>query len=98
MLDHLFKPNPNAYLKRAEVMLTEANMARMEHQAAAEHHGALAQMYAERVARLERELYGSRPMPWHDEVKPPVELPQDAAPSEKVRHYPFGSERRAERG
>lgn len=100
LLENIFKPNPNAHLKRAEVMLTEANMARMEHQAAAEHHGALAQMYAERVARLEREIYGSRPMPWHDEGTPPVEMPQSvpAPPSEKVRHYPFGSERRAERG
>ena len=88
-----FKPNPNAYLKRAEVMLHEANMARVEHQAAAEHHGALAQMYAERVVRLEREIYGSRPMPWHDEV-PQLQEPA----SKKVRHYPFGGDRRLERG
>jgi hypothetical protein len=32
-------------------------MARIEHQAAAEHHSALARMYAERVRRLENELY-----------------------------------------
>lgn len=93
MFDTLFKPNPNAYLKRAEQMLHEANMARVEHHAAAEHHGALAQMYADRVMRLEREIYGSKPMPWRDE-EPALE---DAA-SEKVRHYPFGGERRIERG
>ncbi len=95
MFDAMFKPNPNAYLKRAETMLHEANMARVEHQAAAEHHGALAQMYAERVARLEREIYGSRPMPWHDE---PVVKEAPVAAPDKVRHYPFGSDRRLERG
>lgn len=93
MFDSVFKPNPNAHLKRAEVMLHEANMARVEHQAAAEHHGALAQMYAERVSRLEREIYGSKPVPWHDEAPQPEE-----PMSEKVRHYPFGGDRRLERG
>ena len=36
-------------------------MARIEHQAAAEHHAALARMYAERVARLEAELREAYP-------------------------------------
>lgn len=92
MFDFIFKPNSNEYLKRAAVMLREANLARVEHQAAAEHHGALAQMYAERASRLERELYDSKPMPWHDsEPEPPVL-------SEKVRPVAFGAERRLERG
>ena len=95
MFDSIFRPNAQAHLKRAEVMLHEANMARVEHQAAAEHHGALAQMYAERVSRLEREIYGSRPMPWHDEELRPQ--PQEPM-SEKVRHYPFGGNRQLERG
>jgi len=55
--------NPNSHLRRAMELLREANLARIEHQAAAEHHGALAQMYAERAARLEREIYDSMPMP-----------------------------------
>lgn len=55
--DFLFRPSHTAYLKRASALLEEAQMARIEHQAAAEHHSALARMYAERVRRLECELY-----------------------------------------
>jgi hypothetical protein len=47
------------HIRRTAVLLEEANMARVEHQAAAEHHHALARMYAERVKRLERELQQS---------------------------------------
>ena len=54
--DFLFRPSHTAYLKRASALLEEAQMARIEHQAAAEHHSALARMYAERVRRLESEL------------------------------------------
>lgn len=56
-LDFLFRPAHAAYLRRAAALLEEAQMARIEHQAAAEHHGALARMYAERVMRLENELF-----------------------------------------
>ena len=55
--DFLFRPNHTAYLRRAAALLEEAQMARIEHQAAAEHHSALARMYAVRVRRLENELY-----------------------------------------
>ncbi|KQX29470.1 hypothetical protein [Variovorax sp. Root434] len=55
--DFLFRPSHTAYLRRAAALLEEAQMARIEHQAAAEHHSALARMYAERVRRLENELY-----------------------------------------
>ena len=51
----LFQSNSSGHLKRASVLLQEAQMARIEHQAAAEHHAALAQMYGERVRRLEAE-------------------------------------------
>jgi hypothetical protein len=54
-----FQPNPNSHLRRAMTLLQEANLARIEHQAAAEHHAALARMYAERARRLEREVYES---------------------------------------
>jgi hypothetical protein len=57
--DFLFRPAHTAYLRRAAALLEEAQMARIEHQAAAEHHAALARMYAERVARLENELFRS---------------------------------------
>ena len=55
----IFQPSRNGHLRRVMTLLEEAQMARIEHQAAAEHHGALARMYAERAKRLEREVYGS---------------------------------------
>ncbi len=87
----ILRRRSNEHLKRAEVLLQEASLARVEHQAAAEHHGALAQMYSERVARLEREIYGSRPLPWKDEPLAPES-------SDKVRHYPFKRLDRVEQG
>ena len=48
-----FSLGAKGYLRRAETMLREARFAQLEHEAAAEHHHALACMYAERVARLE---------------------------------------------
>lgn len=59
----IFQPSRNGHLRRVMTLLEEAHMARIEHQAAAEHHGALARMYAERAKRLERELYGSSSLP-----------------------------------
>lgn len=58
---NLFQPRPEVHLKRVAQLLREANLARIEHQAAAEHHGALARMYLERVARLEAELRDAFP-------------------------------------
>jgi len=58
-----FQPNRNSHLRRVMTLLEEANLARIEHQAAAEHHGALGRMYAERAKRLERELYASTHLP-----------------------------------
>ncbi|MET0543335.1 MAG: hypothetical protein ABWZ88_16430 [Variovorax sp.] len=54
-LDYLFSGSKQ-HLRRAVALLDEANMARLEHQAAAEHHAALAKMYTERAKRLEREI------------------------------------------
>ena len=81
----LFRSNPDEHLKRAQVLLREANMARIEHQAAAEHHGALAEMYAQRVARLEREIDAANPLAWKDEDATRPLLTDEA----NVRHYPF---------
>ena len=61
-----FQPNRNGHLRRVMTLLEEAQLARIEHQAAAEHHGALARMYGERAKRLERELYGSAQIPLAD--------------------------------
>lgn len=57
MFFQLFRPGSSLHLKRATALLQEAQMARLEHQAAAEHHAALAKMYAERVKRLTGEVY-----------------------------------------
>lgn len=48
-----FNQSSKAYAKRAEALLIEARFAQLEHEAAAEHHHALAQMYADRIRRLE---------------------------------------------
>ena len=53
---HLFEPRPEAHIRKSLEYLGEANLAWVEHQAAAEHHAALAKMYAERIARIEMEL------------------------------------------
>ena len=92
MLNFLTR-GPNEHLKRAEVLLREAHLARIEHQAAAEHHAALADMYAERAARLEREVYGSRPIPWLEGKEEPLPTLRDG----KVHSYPFGKTERIER-
>jgi hypothetical protein len=53
---HLFEPRPEAHIRKSLEYLEEANLAWVEHQAAAEHHAALAKMYAERIARIEMEI------------------------------------------
>ena len=53
---NLFEPRIDAHIRKAQDYLNEANLARLEHQVAAEHHAALAKMYAERAARLEMEI------------------------------------------
>jgi hypothetical protein len=53
---HLFENNSQAYLRKSREYLEEAHLARVEHQAAAEHHAALARMYTERIARIEAEI------------------------------------------
>ena len=45
-----------AHIRRSLEYLEEANLAWVEHQAAAEHHAALAKMYAERIVRIEEEI------------------------------------------
>lgn len=52
----LFGPRTEAHVRRSLEYLEEASLAWVEHQAAAEHHSALAKMYAERIARIEEEI------------------------------------------
>jgi hypothetical protein len=94
MFFNLFSAHPSAHLKRAVLMLHEAQMARLEHEAAAEHHGALARMYAERVQRLEAEVY--RPQRMESEEKVTETLSPASAPSEKQAPlYSLDGNRRA---
>lgn len=53
---HLFEPRAEAHIRKSLEYLAEANLAWVEHQAAAEHHTALAKMYAERIARIEMQI------------------------------------------
>ena len=49
----LFKPPMDQYLLKSREYLEEAKIKRIDHQAAAEHHGALTQLYAKRISRIE---------------------------------------------
>lgn len=51
-----FSTRTEAHVRRSLEYLEEANLAWVEHQAAAEHHAALAKMYAERIQRIEEEM------------------------------------------
>ena len=53
---HLFDRHLEAHVRRSLEYLKEANLAQVEHQAAAEHHTALARMYATRITRIEAEM------------------------------------------
>ena len=56
---HLFA-HADAHVRKSLEYLEEANLAWVEHKAAAEHHSALAKMYAERIARIEAEINNAR--------------------------------------
>ena len=55
----LFHPRPEAHIRKAQEYLEEACVARIEHEVAAEHHAALASMYAQRIARLQQQIADS---------------------------------------
>ena len=52
----IFKRRTDAHVRSVRQYLQEANLARIEHQVAAEHHAALAAMYTQRVNWLEQEM------------------------------------------
>ncbi len=52
----LFERQADAHIRKSREFLEEANVRRVEHQAAAEHHNALAEMYACRIARIQAEM------------------------------------------
>ena len=86
------------HLKRAEILLREAHLARIEHESAAEHHAALAGMYARRAERLQREFdaFDAAGGALHELHDPAPSTPV-AADEAKVRHYPFTKPERIER-
>ena len=53
---HLFDRRLESHVRKSLEYLKEAQLARVDHQAAAEHHTALAAMYAKRIARIEAEM------------------------------------------
>lgn len=53
---NFFEPRAEAHIRKSLEYLEEANLAWVEHQAAAEHHAALAKMYSERITRIETEI------------------------------------------
>jgi hypothetical protein len=53
---YLFERQTDAYIRKSREYLEEAHVRRVEHQAAAEHHSALAKMYAARIVRIEAEV------------------------------------------
>lgn len=55
----LFQTREDAHIRKAKDYLQQANIARIEHQTAAEHHAALATMYAQRAIWLEQEIADS---------------------------------------
>jgi hypothetical protein len=55
----IFQKSADAHVRKAREYLQQAHLARIEHQAAAEHHAALAAMYAQRSQWLEQELANS---------------------------------------
>ena len=52
----IFQKRADAHVQKIKQYLQEANLARIEHQVAADHHAALAAMYLHRTTWLEQEL------------------------------------------
>lgn len=68
-----FGSRTEAHIRKSLEYLEEANMALVEHQVAAEHHAALAKMYAERITRIEESLKNSPPIESIVHRQPPQE-------------------------
>lgn len=85
----IFQTRADAHIRKAREYLQQANMSRLEHQVAADHHAALAAMYAQRVAWLEDEINsaeaGFRP---EARVVPPKQLPRQPGGLQAVLSWP----------
>ncbi|MDQ3058444.1 MAG: hypothetical protein M3R45_02810 [Pseudomonadota bacterium] len=89
---HLFEKNSEAYIRKSREYLEEANLARVEHQAAAEHHAALAKMYTERITRIEAEINHAL-QPHSSLVREPAAEESERSRPESVVAYPSRSTR-----
>ena len=69
------------YVRRARAYLEEARMATLEHSVAAEHYLAMAQMYADRAARLEKEIKA-----WEEGDVTSPEVPDALFPLSRPKH------------
>jgi hypothetical protein len=76
---YLFERQADAHIRKSREFLEEAHLRRVEHQAAAEHHSALAKMYAQRIARIEAEISDAF------QVRPSSAPPGEEAGNENVR-------------
>ncbi len=86
---HLFE-HTDAHVRKSLEYLEEANLAWVEHKAAAEHHSALAKMYAERITRIEAEINSARQAQTLMPRQPAAELPDaiERSKLESVVAYP----------
>ena len=87
---HLFE-HADAHIRKSLEYLEEANLAWVEHKAAAEHHSALARMYAERIVRIEAEVSNARQSQTLMTPRQPAEAlpdPGERNKAESVVAYP----------
>ncbi|NML86584.1 hypothetical protein [Polaromonas sp.] len=94
MTFHLFA-HADAHIRKSLEYLEEANLAWVEHKAAAEHHSALAKMYAERIVRIEAEINNVRQSPTLLTRHSGEELPDsgERSKTESVVVYPSRANR-----
>jgi hypothetical protein len=76
---YLFERGVDEHVRRSRDYLEEAHVRRVEHQAAAEHHSALAKMYGERISRIEAEMTEAV------QVHASSSLPADTMATESLR-------------
>lgn len=87
---YLFERPAEAHIRKSREYLEEATVRRVEHRAAAEHHSALAEMYASRIARIQAEMGPAF------SVHPALATPADEELKEAIRpkldsvvNYPY---------
>ena len=94
MMFSFFEPPADKHLRKSREYLEDAKLKRVEHQAAAEHHQALATLYTRRIGRIESEI--SQALQAASSAPPP-DLPADGGSvitaSGSVRVYPSRASR-----